>query len=634
MRENARTCLSRGGVVPARFFSPEIRASWKRCFDIGLDPFGVPTPTQISVSQLNKRREESDFVRRLAKMEMENLHRQIAGSNFIIIFADSDGVILDRVVDGSTATQDLDRTFPGFMWQEKINGTNALGMVAATRKPAIVHGEEHYFRDHANLTCAAAPIFGQNGKLVGIIDATSDCRSRQRHTLALVGMSCITIENGLFRDRNKDNLILELHSRSEFLGTLQSGLLAFKEDGSLEESNRWAMPFLQDLQPRAKIHFDEIFLVPFREFLKRLPGDRSVSLTDREGSSFAVRAFNYHAHKLTSAPALMRRRPSPTAEIHMVCDDPVVRSAMHMVRRAVELNVPILIRGETGTGKELMARYAHAVSNRKGDFVAINCSAIPESLIESELFGHQDGAFTGAVRGGAKGLVRQAHQGTLFLDEIGIMPAHMQTKLLRFLDRMEIRPVGNATEIQMDIQLISATNATLNGKEQMGQFRPDLLYRINTMEVSLPPLRKRQDLHAIIKAIVETFHAPLHLTPQALSILKAYDWPGNIRELKGFLTRVLIACESGVVTEEDVKEILIIPASTEVAGLSAKDLATQEQRTILDAYERNGGNISAVSRELGISRNTVYKKLRETRKDRQGGDAPDKSLLEPEREIG
>lgn len=622
MKEDARTHLTREGIVPAEFFNPEIRASWKRCFDTGLDPFGDPTPIQISATQLNRRREESDLVRRLAKMEMENLHRQIAGSNFIIIFADREGVILDRMADGGMATDNPARTLPGCIWKEDINGTNALGMVAVTQRPAIVHGEEHYFRDHANLTCAAAPIFGQSGNLVGIIDATSDCRWRQRHTLALVGMSCITIENGLFRDRHKGNLILELHSRSEFLGTLQSGLLAFGEDGFLEESNRWVMPFLQDLQPRGKIHFEEIFLAPFREFLSRLSGDRSTYLTDREGSSFAVRAFNYRAHKLAAAPAPAKRRSRPTDEIRMVSEDPMVRSAMHMVRRAVELNVPILIRGETGTGKEVMARYAHAVSKRKGDFVAVNCAALPESLIESELFGHRDGAFTGSARGGSKGLVRQAHQGTLFLDEIGMMPAPMQAKLLRFLDRMEIRPVGKTTEIQMDIQLISATNETLQGDGRMGRFRPDLLYRINTMEVCLPPLRERQDLNGIIEAIMETLNAPLQLSPHALSKLKAYGWPGNIRELKGFLTRILIACGSGIVTGEAVDKALNIPPSPETATFPAKDLATQEQRIILDAYERHGGNISAVSRELGISRNTVYKKLKETRKDRRAGTHP------------
>jgi transcriptional regulator of acetoin/glycerol metabolism len=499
------------------------------------------------------------------------------------------------------------------MWQEKINGTNALGMVALKRRPAIVHGGEHYFKAYEDLTCAAAPIFGYNGKLVGIIDATSDCRSRQRHTLALVGMSCFTIENGLFRDRHKGNLIFELHSRREFLGTLQSAMLAFNEDGFLKESNRQARFFLQELPRENRIHFDDIFRTSFRDFLDRLPGAGAMYLTDTEGSSFAVRAFNYHGHKPSSpSRALSKSRQ----EIPMVCDDPAVKSAMHMVRRAVELGVPILIRGETGTGKELMARYAHAVSNRTGEFVAVNCAALPETLIESELFGYQDGSFTGATKGGSKGLVRQANMGTLFLDEIGNMPAPVQAKLLRFLDRMEIRPVGETTEIKLDIQLISATNAVLKGEKSMDAFRPDLLYRINTMEVCLPPLRKRRDLHAIIEAVVETFRHPLTLEPAALSLLEAYSWPGNIRELKGLLTRIFITCESGRVSAEAVQKILSIPQLATVAEQQSKNLADQEMEIIRAAYERNSGNISAVSRELGISRNTVYKKLKEARKVR------------------
>jgi transcriptional regulator with PAS, ATPase and Fis domain len=429
-------------------------------------------------------------------------------------------------------------------------------------------------------------------------------------------MSCVTIENGLFRDRHKGNLIFELHNRREFLGTLQSAMLAFDEDGFLQESNRQAGLFLPDLPPRTKIHFDQIFRTPFRKFLDRLPGARSIYLTDTEGSSFAVRAFNYQARKLTETPTPVRTISRAPREIPMVSQDPAVRSAMHLVRRAVELNVPILIRGETGTGKELMARYAHAVSNRRGEFVAVNCAALPETLIESELFGHQDGAFTGATRGGSKGLVRQANQGTLFLDEIGTMPAQVQAKLLRFLDRMEIRPIGKTTEIQLDIQLISATNTVLKGKERTDEFRPDLLYRINTMEVCLPALRQRRDLQAIIDAIIETFQHPLELEPAALRLLEAYSWPGNIRELKGLLTRLLITCESGKVRAEDVQEILAVPPAGTAAEQQAKNLADQELEIIRAAYERNGGNISAIARELGISRNTVYKKLKEARRTR------------------
>jgi sigma-54 dependent transcriptional regulator, acetoin dehydrogenase operon transcriptional activator AcoR len=613
MSGDVRTLLTQAGIVPARSFSPEIRASWQRCFDNGLDPFGYPDQIQINDADLKKRREENGLVRRLAKMEMENLHRQIAGSKFMIIFADKEGVILDRIVDESTVTNNSGWTLPGFIWQEEVNGTNALGLVAVTQRPAIVHGGEHYFRAYGNLTCAAAPIFGRNGKLVGIIDATSDCRSRQRHTLALVGMSCVTIENSLFRDRHKGNLIFELHNRREFLGTLQSALLAFDEEGFLEESNRQARLFLPNQPPGTKIHFDQMFRTPFRKFLDRLPGVRSIYLTDTEGSSFAVRAFNYHARKLTEplSPASFYNRGR--REIPMISEDPAVKSAMHIVRRAVELNVPILIRGETGTGKELMARYAHAVSNRKGEFVAVNCAALPETLIESELFGHQDGAFTGATRGGSKGLVRQANHGTLFLDEIGSMPAQVQLKLLRFLDRMEIRPIGNAKEIQLDIQLISATNTVSKGAERTDEFRPDLLYRINTMEVFLPALRQRRDLQAIIDAIIATFQHPLKLEPAAIELFKNYSWPGNIRELKGLLTRLFIICENGSVGAEDVQKILAVSSLNKSTEPLAKNLADQELEIIRAAYERNSGNISAIARELGISRNTVYKKLKEAR---------------------
>jgi transcriptional regulator of acetoin/glycerol metabolism len=612
MAEDTRTLLVRDGIVPAGPFSSEIRSSWQRCYDTGLDPFGSPSHVQVNDADLNKRREDNDVVRRLAKMEMENLHRQIAGSKFVIVFADKDGVVLDRIVDGPVHSNNHQWTLPGSVWQEEVNGTNALGLVAVTGRPAIVHGSEHYFRTYGVLTCAAAPIFGRNGSLVGIIDATSDCRSRQRHTLALVGMSCLTIENGLFRDRHKGTLIFELHNRREFLGTLQSAMLAFDEEGFIVESNRQARLFLPDM-PRERVHFDQIFRTPFKRFLNRLPGARSVNLVDMEGSSFAVRAFNYHPRKRPDTPVPPHPFIRDSREIQMVSEDPSIRSAMHMVRRAVELSVPILIRGETGTGKEVMARYAHAVSSRKGEFVAVNCAALPANLIESELFGYQDGAFTGATRGGAKGLVRQANRGTLFLDEIGTMPAAVQAKLLRFLDRMEIRPIGNATEIPLDIQLISATNTVSRAKEGTDELRPDLLYRINTTEVCLPPLRQRRDFQAILDAIIETFQHPLELEPGALRLLEAHHWPGNIRELKGILTRLLIMCESGKAGADDVEKVLGV-SSAGPGEEQSKNLADQELEIVRSSYERNSGNISAIARELGISRNTVYKKLKDARK--------------------
>jgi transcriptional regulator of acetoin/glycerol metabolism len=613
MMEDARDLLVREGAVPSRFFTPEIRASWKRCFDIGLDPFSEPEPVNIYAAELSKLRDENGLVRRLAKIEMGNLHRQIAGSNFIIIFADSDGIILDHIVDDSYATNNAGRTSPGHTWKEEINGTNALGLVSATQQPCIVHGDEHFFKAYTGLTCAAAPIFGPFGKMVGIIDATSNCQSRQRHTLVLVQMSCMTIENGLFRNRHKDDLIFEFHNRREFLGTLQSAMLAFDENGFLKEPNRQAQLFLQGITLKPQIHFDEIFRTSFRHFTNQIPGDRSVHLTDMEGSSFAVRVFNYNVRKPQAIHSTGYSFHKSTYEIRMVHKDPAVKAAMHMVRRAVQLNVPILIRGETGTGKELLARYAHSVSGRKGDFVPVNCAALPETLVESELFGYEDGAFTSARRGGSKGIVRGAQKGTLFLDEVGAMPIQVQAKLLRFLDRMEIRPVGNSTEIQLDIQLISATNAKLTCADTANGFRADLLYRINTTEVCLPPLRERKDLHAIIETITESFQNPLKIESEALGLLERYNWPGNIRELNGLLTRLSISCQRGSVRAEDVRKLLSIPLAGSGDEQHPKNLAEHEREIILAAFDRHNGNISAVARDLSVSRNKIYKKLKAAR---------------------
>ena len=614
MTDPPHSLICREGRVPSHVFTAEIRDSWERCHGMGLDPFGEPRQTRISDRELDQLRDKNALVRHLAKVEMENLHQQIAGSRFIIILSDAEGIILDRVMDGAQPGYNADRVSPGHIWREETNGTNALGLVVARQTPTIVHGEEHYFKTYSGLTCAASPIWGRDGDVVGIIDATSNSQSRQHHTLALVRMSCITIENGLFRDRHKENLIVEVHNRREFLGTLQSASLAFDEQGFLLEASRQAMIFLQGITLAKGIHFEEVFQPSFQDFLDRSRSTRSMRLVDLEGSSFAARAFPFQGRRRMAA-APVKSVGAAAMDVGMLHNDPQVKDAMHMVKRAVELNVPILIRGETGTGKELMARYAHVISGRKGDFVAVNCAALPETLIESELFGHSGGAFTGASPRGAKGLVQQAHKGTLFLDEIGSMPVQLQAKLLRFLDRMEIRPIGETMEMKLDIQLISATNELVSHAGPSDAFRSDLLYRINTMEVCLPPLRRREDFQAIAQALLREFNPDLPIEPEAMTLLREYAWPGNIRELKAVTTRLFITCEHGAITADAARRILPETGPAGRAGQAVRSLADQERNLILEAYRRNNGNISAVSRELNISRNKVYKKLKESWKE-------------------
>jgi transcriptional regulator of acetoin/glycerol metabolism len=615
--KRARILLERKGIASSDFVNNEICASWGRCLEAGLDPLGEPKRASVSQSKLDKLLDCNDSLISLAMIEMENLHYQIAGSNFVILFTNQDGIILKSVLDKSLgSTPAADDFVPGNIWSETIRGTNALGSAVATGRPATVNAEEHFFRKFTGLTCAAAPIFEPEGKMVAVLDAASDCRFRQHHTLALVKMSCLTIENGLFRKQHRNQLILELHNRYEFLGTLQAGMLAISDDGSLIAANRQAKYLLQGISLHQNIPFENIFHTEFNNFLNTLYRSFPVWLTDLAGSSFAVRASNLpgscllHRYRASSGVDLTK---GVSRENPYVFEDQAVQSALTQVERAVQLKVPVLIQGETGTGKEFLACYAHKASGRRGEFVTVNCAALPEALLESELFGYRGGAFTGASPNGAVGLVQRADRGTLFLDEIGEMPIQLQAKLLRFLDNWQVRPIGGTTDIRLDIQLITATNSDLSEAIASGKFRADLFYRINTVEVVLPPLRERTDFQLIVESILKTFNNISLLEEEAFKVLENYSWPGNIRELKSFLTRLLIDGEGRIFRESEVNQLLQHFSHGIEDKAQNKTLADQERNIVLSAYTRNKGNISAIARELGISRNKVYKSLKEAR---------------------
>jgi len=619
----ARILLERRGATPAEFLNATIRESWSRCLEQGLDPLGEPERVVVERGALERLQAENRAALRLASEEVRNLYSHIAGSNFAIAFAAPDGTILECLSDESFHdTADLTRIRPGSVWQETVNGTNALGGVVHAGEPAIVHAGEHFFRCYAGLTCVAAPVFAPTGELAGIIDATSDCRSRQHHTLALVKMSCLTIENGLFRQAFRDRLIVELHNRHEFLGTLQAGLLAFAEDGALVAVNRQARFLLQGLALTPGIAFDTIFRTPFRIFRDTRVTTFGARLVDVHGSAFAVAVFNPMPAAAIPGGAFAdnRRRSTATAAApRMVHADPAVRALVDQVERAAAVGAPIHIRGETGTGKELLARFIHEASGRGGEFVAVNCAALPESLAESELFGYRAGAFTGAAKSGAPGLVLQADGGTLFLDEIGDMPPALQATLLRFLDSWRIRPVGETGERAVDIQLVSATNHDLEAAIAEGRFRRDLLYRLNTVEVTLPSLNARSDLAEIVAAVAQTLDTPPVLDEEAIALLEAARWPGNIRELRNVLQRLALAQPDGPVTAERLRALL---GDRLGAGGGRDSLRARERDIVVETYRRLDGNVSAVARALGVSRNTIYARLREAREDgRGGGDA-------------
>jgi transcriptional regulator of acetoin/glycerol metabolism len=610
----ARAVLERRGLAAADLLPAPIAESWTRCLAAGLDPRKPPPRTFVDDATLREARQRRDLLRRLALGEMENLYQQIAGSNFMVAFAGADGILLDTITDQSfSEAAGASSIRPGTLWAETSCGTNALGTVVMTGKPVMVHGAEHFFAQFNALTCIAAPVFDAEGMLAGVLDASSDCRSRQQHTGALVAMAATQIENGLFRESHRTDVLITLHSRAEYLHTLSAGLLAVDPGGMVLGANMQARFLLQGLPVARGRRLEDLFRARLEDLLDASRNNEKVRLEDRVGSVFAARLENVRVVRPVAVPpvavppvAVPTVVASPLApRTGFVAEDPMVAASVRQLESAARRKLPILLRGETGTGKEQFARHAHAASGRPGAFVAVNCAALPESLAEAELFGHVEGAFTGARRGGAPGLVVEADGGTLFLDEIGEMKPPLQSVLLRLLDDWAVRPVGGGRRLRADVLLVAATNADLGQAMAAGRFRADLFYRLNTIEIVLPPLRERSDFAAIVRHVLGTVAPDWQIDEAAIGGLRRLPWPGNIRELRALLTRLTLLAAAGVIDAETVSG-LGGRATDTPADRSLRAMLHERIRAV---HHETAGNISETARRLRISRNTVYRAL-------------------------
>lgn len=604
----ARMSLESRGDTNQTLVSVLISQSWERCLAAGLDPACPPALQQISAVELSRERDRVGVLRRLAMAEMGQLYQQIAGTNHMVAFASAEGLLLDTLADTTFLdTARSARISAGTIWRECDCGTNALGTTALVREPIIVHGPEHFFVQHRSLTCTAAPVFDPDGNLVGVIDASSDYRSRQQHTRALVTMAAMQIENGLLRERHGRQMIVAFHSRAEYVHTLTAGLLALDADGCILAVNPQARFLLHGLPATRGRHFDDIFRTRLRDVITAARDGNCIGLEDRVGSRYAGR--------LENAPARLAKSAVPQsadAASDFVAEDAAVAGMMVQVARAARRRVPVLVRGATGTGKEQFARYAHAASGRDGKFIPVNCAALPETLAEAELFGHAEGAFTGARRGGAPGLIAEAHGGTLFLDEIGDMKPGLQALLLRFLDDGTVRPVGGGRGRAVDALVIAATNVSIEAAIAQGHFRVDLFYRLSVLEVKLPTLAERTDFASIANFLLAGIDPSARLSLEALAVLAARPWPGNIRELRSTLTRLVLARSGAVIGADDVAAVLDAApprVTTHSAAVGGHGLRRRVRASIREMHAAQAGNVSATARALGISRNAVYRAL-------------------------
>lgn len=330
--------------------------------------------------------------------------------------------------------------------------------------------------------------------------------------------------------------------------------------------------------------------------------------------------------QLLSENVFLRKQLQERFEFsNIIGRSPAMKAVFERMSRIVKTDSTVLITGESGTGKELVARALHYNGMRKQrPFVAVNCSAIPELLLESELFGHVRGAFTGAIRDKA-GKFEAANHGTIFLDEIGTMPLHLQTKLLRVLQEQEVERVGSNNSIRLDVRILSATNIDLEQQVRQGQFREDLYYRLNVIPLHLPPLRERkQDVMALVAAFLEKCYrlmgrSPMTISRRALEALEQYAWPGNVRELENLVERLVALTEGDVINIEDLP--VEMSGQSIVAGDICLELTEQgmdmvaaiveiERTLITQALVLAGGVKARAAALLGVNRTTLVEKMR------------------------
>lgn len=493
--------------------------------------------------------------------------------------------------------------FTGSNFAEACEGTNGVGTALAERRPILVHRDEHFREQWSIFTCGVAPLFDHAGKLFGALNITS-CRfelDRTAHQLAFA----MAVETA----RRIESSIFHREFGGAWIATLQgdegAGLIAFDEDRRVVGACHRGRSILglTDAMIQTGIDLSHLVQVDGRATRTKIT---SVELRRTDGTWLGQgQVAPPKIAKCGSRRAGLHHNPANrfAGLAELAGNDPVLIKGVRRLMTIGDHNLPILLHGETGAGKDVFARAIHASSGRaQNHYVALNCAAMPESLIDAELFGYEAGAFTGARRDGSKGLIVQADRGTLFLDEIGDMPLALQTRLLRVLENREVWPLGALKPVTVDIRLISATHRDLGRMVSAGTFRADLYYRIRGMEVRLPALRERADKADVISKIAGEEAPNCKVSQEAWTALLSYSFPGNMRQLRHVLRLAGCTAEDGIIVEAD----LDLPS----VGCGSSSDWDNECAAIVDASRNNGGRVAKAAQALKLSRATLYRKIK------------------------
>ncbi|GAB1080037.1 MAG: sigma-54-dependent Fis family transcriptional regulator [Shewanella algae] len=583
-----------------------LSASWQRCQGAGLNPAAIPDELRLNTAALDERRQRHGRLLQAVEHSALPLFNQLMGrTQSRLILSDPQGFVLHHWgvsrYSQKLANIALDT---GVNWMEQYKGTNAIAAALSERQCVSVIGEQHFIKSHRFMSCTASPLFSPDGELLGALDITSEQQIHTPKTAILVSSLAQQLELALLCRLPGAAVRLDLAPQKALLHSGWQGVLVLDLDGRVLGANPMARQLLKG------INLGQIHQALSPQVLSRGSGRL------QQGLVFRTQALELPQHTKPVVGANMNRE---NRESNAAFKEPRLEQAWQQARKVLARNIPLLILGETGVGKEQFVKQLHVQSPRhQQPFVAVNCAAIPAELVESELFGYQAGAFTGASRQGYVGKIRQAHQGSLFLDEIGEMPLAAQSRLLRVLQEREVVPIGSNQAHSVDIQVIAATHMDLPALVQQGAFRADLYYRLNGLQVTLPALRQRSDLRRLIHKLHQRYRVrPQSLCPVLEQRLLQYHWPGNLRELDNLMqVACLMAEEFPELNWQTLPESLqqtLGTAEEAMAGLApapGNNLHSQMQTQIRDTWLACNGNVSEAARRLGISRNTLYRKLK------------------------
>lgn len=572
--------------------SSPLSESWLRSQGYGLNRSDALVPF-IRPTLLNEVRGQNGWVAQLAQPLIERLGSEINRQPSIVVISDARGLVLETCGNSHFLRKASRISLaPGNLWGEQERGTNAIGTALALGALCEVNGDEHFLNQNTGLYCAAAPIYRPDGLIAGALDISAPAQRPFDNARSWILQAVRHIEHQwVMGCATAQHWTLRLHSDARVLGSAHELILVFRDE-VLTAANRLAM---QEFKLTADCFGTLDFASLFPEMQRQT--------LNAPHQTLAVN--NRHYYSQLQMPKRHSQSMRPLLS-------PIDRDGADRQKalRILNAGLALCISGETGCGKEYFSQRLFEESHRRqGNFVAINCAALPENLIESELFGYAPGAFTGANPKGYLGKIREADGGVLFLDEIGDMPLSLQTRLLRVLQEKTVTPLGSRISYAVDFSLICATHQDLAQQVAAGAFREDLMYRIQEFNLRILPLRQRAHLDGFILNLWRELGAEarsIRLAAETVAALARYPWPGNVRQLLSTLKVLLALADDG--------ELITPDALPEQFGvlLAAPDSRAAPQE-MLDAIRHANGNISLAAKRLGVSRSTLYRKMEKSR---------------------